>query len=117
MPVADDSQGPDVRAGRKELADFLEGAVDRLSPSLRLVYVLRSVEGLSTEDTAELLEIRPQNVKVRLHRARAALRKDLESAVGEPTRRLYGFDGARCDAIVAAVLTKLKAATGVRLPP
>jgi RNA polymerase sigma-70 factor (ECF subfamily) len=112
-PAAAPSSAPEAEAGRHELAGFLEGAVDRLSPSLRLVFVLRAIEGLSTEDTAAILDIRPQTAKVRLHRARAALRRDLESAVGEQTRALYGFDGVRCDAIVAAVLAALPASAKV----
>jgi len=70
--------------------------------------VLREVQELSTAETAECLEISEENVKVRLHRARAALRAGLDRRMGAEVRTLYSFDGARCDRIVAAVLARIK---------
>lgn len=55
----------------------LERAVRELPENLRLVFVLRELEGLSTEETAAALGLTPQNVKVRLHRARLRLRERL----------------------------------------
>ncbi|HEV8629363.1 MAG TPA: RNA polymerase sigma factor [Thermoanaerobaculia bacterium] len=98
---------PESASEHRELADLLRAAVERLPAPLRLVFVLRAIEELSTQETAEVLAISPQNVKVRLHRARAALRGDLERRLGAEASRLYGFDGDRCDAIVAGVLARL----------
>ena len=53
--------------------------IDRLSADFRTVFVLRDVEGLSTAETAESLEIPAETVKTRLHRARLMLRKRLET--------------------------------------
>ena len=50
-------------------------ALDQLPEILRLVFVLRDVEGMSTEETAEILDITIPTVKTRLHRARLALRE------------------------------------------
>ena len=55
----------------------LDEAIQALSESLRVVFVLRDIEGLSTAETAQVLGISPGAVKVRLHRARLALRERL----------------------------------------
>ena len=98
---------PERRVGNRELAGILGRAVDALPGTLRPVFVLREVEGLSTEETADALGISAENVRVRLHRAKAALREDLDAALGRETRRLYLFDGERCDRIVERVLGRI----------
>ncbi len=100
-------QSPENRAGASELRAMLTGAIDALPEPQRLVFVLREVESLSTQETSEALGISAENVKVRLHRARTALRSEIERRVGGEVRSLYGFAGARCDRIVAAVLARL----------
>ena len=60
-----------------ELRGVLDSAVTTLSETLRSVFVLRDIEGLSTTETAEVLGLTEANVKVRLHRARLALRERL----------------------------------------
>jgi RNA polymerase sigma-70 factor (ECF subfamily) len=64
----------DVAIGRKETATFVREAIDRLPESYRVVLLLRDIDGLSTEETAKMLEITTNAVKIRLHRARMALR-------------------------------------------
>lgn len=94
-------------ASRKELGPILTSAVDALPDDLRTVFALRMIEELDTEETANCLELSEENVKVRLHRARALLRKRLDHTLGIGVRELYQFDGERCDRIVRAVLTRL----------
>lgn len=65
-----------------ESRDFLEEAVQVLSPSLRLVFLMRDVELLSIKETAEILEISESAVKVRLMRARLKLREELTQYFG-----------------------------------
>lgn len=101
------TESPEARAETSELRATLTRSIDALSDPLRLVFVLREVESLSTEETSEALGITPVTVKVRLHRARTALRQEIERRVGTEVRSLYGFDGARCDRMVAAVLARL----------
>lgn len=60
-----------------ELRSVLDAAVATLSETLRSVFVLRDIEGLSTAETADVLGLTETNVKVRLHRARLALRERL----------------------------------------
>jgi RNA polymerase sigma-70 factor, ECF subfamily len=100
--------GPEDRAANRELAAALAAAVDALPESHRAVFVLREVEGLSTAETAEVLGLSQPNVKVRLHRARAALRADLERRLGGEIPRLWAFDGERCDRVVAGVVERLR---------
>ncbi len=98
---------PEREAGNRELAAALSAAVEALHPPLRAVFVLRDVEGLSTEETAEALGITPENAKVRLHRARAALRRHLDERIGREVRRVYLFEAPRCDRVVEKVFARL----------
>jgi RNA polymerase sigma-70 factor (ECF subfamily) len=69
------SKRPDEHFQSAELKQHIQAAVDGLPEILRVVFVLRDAEGLSTEETAELLGITVPTVKTRLHRARLALRR------------------------------------------
>jgi len=64
----------------KELKRILDTAIQNLSPDYRMVFLLRDVEGLSTEETAQVTELSIPAVKSRLHRARAFLRKEINEA-------------------------------------
>jgi RNA polymerase sigma-70 factor (ECF subfamily) len=75
--IADWSRLPDNDAARSELRRSLERAILQLPPDYRVVLLLRDVEGLSTREVAEALELRRGAVKMRLHRARMALRQRL----------------------------------------
>lgn len=63
----------------KESRHFLDQAVQTLPESLRIVFVMRDIEGLSTQETADALQISENNVKIRLMRARMILRKKLSA--------------------------------------
>lgn len=65
----------------------IESAVKRLPENLRMVFVLRDVEGISIKETAEILNLTEVNVKTRLLRARMALREQLSSYYAERTLR------------------------------
>jgi RNA polymerase sigma-70 factor, ECF subfamily len=64
----------------EELKWILDTAIQNLSPDYRLVFLLRDVEGLSTEETAQVTELSIPAVKSRLHRARAFLRQEINEA-------------------------------------
>ena len=98
---------PERSAENRELRSALRTALDELPEPLRMVFVLREVEGLSGQEAAELLDISPENARVRLHRAKAELRRRLDERLGREVRRLYLFDGARCDRVVAGLLDRL----------
>jgi RNA polymerase sigma-70 factor (ECF subfamily) len=71
------------------------------------VFVLREIEQLSVAETAEQLELRPETVKTRLHRARRLLRAALEEKFGSALHEAYSFDGQRCDRLTKMVLDRL----------
>jgi RNA polymerase sigma-70 factor (ECF subfamily) len=100
-------EGPEAGAARREAVQLLERAVSRLREDQRLVFMLREVEQLSTADTAEALDISEENVKVRLHRARLALREILAEEVGQSAPQAFTFLAPRCDRVVNAVLSAI----------
>jgi RNA polymerase sigma-70 factor (ECF subfamily) len=73
---------PDEQLQSSELKEHIQLALDQLPEILRVVFVLRDVEDLSTEETAEVLGITVQAVKTRLHRARLALRTAISDYFG-----------------------------------
>ncbi len=74
---ADWKPNPEQQFAQTELDQILQSAVNTLSPGFRAVFYLRDVEGLSTEETAELLKLSAGAVKARLFRARLRLREEL----------------------------------------
>ncbi len=68
----------DQKVIRKEMSDCVREYVDRLPPDHRTVLVLSELEGFKNREIAEILQITLENVKVRLHRARAGLKKELD---------------------------------------
>ncbi len=74
---------PDAEALRAEEHEVLRNAINQLSPLLRGAFILRDVEGLSTAECAEVQGITQSACKVRLHRARLALRELLSAYFGE----------------------------------
>lgn len=81
--IAEWRETPDEIASQRETRELLNQALDELDDKYRLVFVLRDVEGLSTAETAEALEISESNVKVRLLRARLMLRERLTRLFGD----------------------------------
>ena len=100
-------EGPDRAAERGELRRLLESCVDRLPDDYRLVFVLRALEEWSVEETATALGIPEPTVRTRFFRARAQLREALAREIDLSLENAFGFDGARCDRVVAAVLSRL----------
>jgi RNA polymerase sigma-70 factor (ECF subfamily) len=98
---------PDAAVAREQLRQLLERAVAGLPDSFRTVFVLRDVEGLSVEDTAETLGIAPATVKTRLHRARQRLQQALAPEVGSALRGAFPFAGADCAAMTEKVLAAI----------
>lgn len=105
---------PAEEAARAQLRRLLEQAVDELPEAFRLVYVLRDVEGCSVEETASALEIRPETVKTRLHRARRQLREALTSRVSAAQVEAFQFMGARCARMTELVMARIAALPGAQ---
>lgn len=101
---------PDCLAGSQQMMELIEAAVDRLPRDFRTVLMLRLVEQLSVEETAEYLDISPATVKTRLFRARSLLQEKLSRHVDQLAGDAFRFAGARCNRIVGAVLSRLSGA-------
>lgn len=102
-----DDRSPEQHTHDVELRVVLEEAVDALPPAFRAVFVLRSVEDMSTVDTAAALGIPEDTVKTRLFRARALLQKSLVVRLEATSRDAFSFERPRCDVVVRAVLTRI----------
>jgi RNA polymerase sigma-70 factor (ECF subfamily) len=76
-------------ADRHEIRTLIDRALGELSESHRSVFVLRDIEGFSVKETADLLQISEANVKVRLLRARLALRERLTRVLGDEAGRVH----------------------------
>ena len=81
--IAPWSLPPDVLASQAETRREIEQALSELDDKYRLVFILRDIEGMSVRETAEALELTESNVKVRLLRARLALRERLTKKFGD----------------------------------
>jgi RNA polymerase sigma-70 factor (ECF subfamily) len=78
LEIADWSKLPEDLAANRELHAALQASVRSLPETYRAVFLLRDVEGFSTDEAAHILELTPDTIKQRLHRARLRLRKDLD---------------------------------------
>jgi RNA polymerase sigma-70 factor (ECF subfamily) len=81
IEIPDAAELPDRAAERREVQRTVRAAIDALPDNYRLVLVLRDMEQLTTKETSEALDLPETTVKMRLHRARAAVRKELAAAV------------------------------------
>lgn len=98
---------PEGQTGRREMRVILEELVDGLPETFRVVFVLREVEDLSTEEVADYLGIKPATVKTRLFRARKLLREALEARFSQGFASVYPFDGLRCARLADRVVARL----------
>jgi RNA polymerase sigma-70 factor, ECF subfamily len=99
-----DLETPDRALIRAELRELLESKVEQLPEVFRTVFMMRCVEELTVEETADLLAIPQATVRTRHFRARSLLRESLAQDIDIAEQDLFGFDGERCDRIVARVL-------------
>jgi len=98
---------PESAAARAEIRRLLEGAIDDLPDAFRVVFVMRDIEEMSIDETAEHLGILPETVKTRLHRARRLLRTSLDAKLAPALRETFPFQGARCARITQSVLARV----------
>lgn len=98
---------PEQQVMTSELQHLVEDEIMALPENYRTVLVLRQVEGLSTEETAECLGVSTDVVKTRLRRARVMLREALLERAGVTFERLFAFPATRCDRVVKAVMSKI----------
>jgi RNA polymerase sigma-70 factor, ECF subfamily len=107
----DQGEGPQRMAERSEMRELLERKIDALPDGYRAVFVLRALEELSVDETAAALEIPEATVRSRFFRARSQLRESLSREIDLAFDDAFGFDGERCDRIVARVLAAIATGT------
>jgi RNA polymerase sigma-70 factor, ECF subfamily len=105
------TQSPEKVLMQRQIAKLLERAIARLPDTFRPVFVLREIEGLSVEDTAEALQIPVETVKTRLFRARRRLQKELDPELCNALSETFPFAGADCEAMTERVLTNFNKLT------
>jgi RNA polymerase sigma-70 factor (ECF subfamily) len=98
---------PEKTMAQREIQHVVEHAIDELPEAFRLVFITRVVEGMNVEETAEILGLRPETVKTRLHRARTMLRDNVERKIGPVVMDAFPFAGRRCERLTEAVLKRL----------
>jgi len=111
-----DCDDPEKSLAQREILRLVEQATDRLPEDFRVVFVLRVIEGLGVAETAQILDVRPETVKTRLHRARRLIRDQLEKDIGPFVMEAFPFGGARCAQSVRAVLARLSSPKKIREP-
>ena len=98
---------PDVAVAREQIRKMLEQAVGGLPEVFRTVFVLREIEGLSSEDTAAILGVPVATVKTRLFRGRRRLQEMLAPELGTVLSGTFPFAGSDCAALTERVLRAL----------
>jgi len=92
---------------QREILQLVELATDNLPEIFRIVFMTRVIEGMSIEETANLLNLQPDTVKTRLHRARRLVRQELDKQIGPVLMDAFPFAGRRCERMTNAVLQRL----------
>ncbi len=108
MNLVTNALDPEEQTSASELRHTLEQAIIAIPEQYRLVLMMRDVEQMNTAETASALDLTEENVKVRLHRARALVRKELFARAGGEVATAFGFMGVRCDRVVARVLKRIQ---------
>ena len=106
LPAAGEPD-PENSAARQEIRRLIERAIDALPPSFRVVFVMRLIEQMSIQETAEALGIPAETVKTRLHRATKRLRAELGAERSSIFEDIFPFAGARCERLTRSVLARI----------
>jgi RNA polymerase sigma-70 factor (ECF subfamily) len=111
FPTMQPDTDPERAAAQLQIRHLIEGAIDELPEAFRTVFVMREVEEMSVEETADFLNIEPATVKTRLHRARRLLRQALDHQLASTLTEAFPFDGKRCAQTTDKVLERLRLST------
>jgi RNA polymerase sigma-70 factor (ECF subfamily) len=107
FPHSAPSEDPEKTMAQREIQRVVEHAIDELPDLFRIVFITRVIEGMNVEETAEILGLKPETVKTRLHRARTMLRDNVEKKIGPVVMEAFPFAGKRCERLTVAVLKRL----------
>jgi RNA polymerase sigma-70 factor (ECF subfamily) len=106
--VDEKSESPPAATLRAEIRRLIERRIDELPVGFRTVFIMREVEDMSVQETAECLGVPASTVRTRLFRARALMREALTRDMDSATAGVFGFAGERCDRIVSGVLARAR---------
>jgi RNA polymerase sigma-70 factor (ECF subfamily) len=98
---------PEKSMAQREIQRVVEHAIDELPEAFRIVFITRVIEGMNVGETADILGLKPETVKTRLHRARTMLRDNVEKKIGPVVMEAFPFAGKRCERLTEAVLKRL----------
>ena len=102
------TESPAAATLRAEIRKTVERRIDELPAAFRAVFVMRDVEEMTVQETADCLGVPSATVRTRLFRARALLRDALARDVDSATLEVFGFAGERCDRIIQRVFAALR---------
>jgi RNA polymerase sigma-70 factor (ECF subfamily) len=107
FPLSAAHDDPERTMAQRQILLLVEQATDNLPEAYRLVFVTRVIEGMSTEETSELLGVKRETVKTRLHRARQLIRDQLDRQIGPVLMDAFPFAGRRCECMTEVVIKRL----------
>jgi RNA polymerase sigma-70 factor (ECF subfamily) len=113
FPLMSESTDPERAVAQAQIRHLIERAIDDLPEIFRVVFVMRDVEDMSIEETADYLGLPPATVKTRLHRARRQLRRALDEKLASTLTEAFPFNGRRCQRTTDKVLQRLQ----LSMPP
>src|SRR3954454_23392626 len=99
FPLSVQTADPERAAARREIRGVVERLIDELPEQFRVVFVMRAVEEISGEETARILQLRPETVRTRLHRARQTLQQALQAELASALTGMFPFDAPRCNRV------------------
>jgi RNA polymerase sigma-70 factor, ECF subfamily len=107
FPLSAAAEDPEKSMAQREIQRVVEHAIDELPDAFRIVFITRVIEGMNVEETSEILGLKTETVKTRLHRARTMLRDIVEKKIGPVVLEAFPFAGKRCERLTEAVLKRL----------
>ncbi len=110
----DHRTSPERQTAMGEIRQMIENEIDALPDGFREVFIMRSVEQMSINETADILALQPATVKTRLHRANALLQKALEGRINAESLNAFPFGGVHCARTTKAVINHLQQGSGPR---
>ncbi|MEX2374480.1 MAG: RNA polymerase sigma factor [Dehalococcoidia bacterium] len=100
---------PESETGREQVRMILERAIDQVPEPFRMVFILRDLEGHSTDEAAAILSIKPETVKTRLFRARRLMRTKFKNTLLPSFSEVFPFGGYRCARMADWIVERLQA--------
>ena len=112
-PLMSESTDPERAVVQSQIRHLIERAIDDLPEIFRVVFVMRDIEDMSIDESANFLGLPPRTVKTRLYRARRQLRRALDEKLASTLTEAFPFDRKRCQQLTDKVLQRLLLSTSL----